>query len=103
MLMYLSLVRVASKRIRAPYHANYTRPIPSHSFHHLEQSPVDMWGPWIHEVFSIPVHVNQLDSIGNETRLTRQRVSSHQQSSVGVNAPRRGVKLCVVQSTRVHK
>ncbi|GFV61433.1 uncharacterized protein TNCV_2937751 [Trichonephila clavipes] len=60
-------------------------------------------GPWIHEVVSIPIHVHQLDSIGNETRQTRQRVSSHQQSNVGVDVPRRGVKLCVMQSTRVHE
>ncbi|GFT89135.1 hypothetical protein TNCV_3085281 [Trichonephila clavipes] len=37
---------------------------------------------WILEVVSIPVHVHQLDSIGNETRQTRQRVSSQQQSNV---------------------
>ncbi|GFV70199.1 uncharacterized protein TNCV_2553431 [Trichonephila clavipes] len=49
---------------------------------------------------SIPVHVHQLDSIGNENRQTS---SSHQQTIVGVDEPRRGVKLCVVQSTRVHE
>ncbi|GBN08537.1 hypothetical protein AVEN_142792-1 [Araneus ventricosus] len=38
-----------------------------------------MLGPWIHEVVSIPVHVYPPDTIGNETRLTRQLVSSHQQ------------------------
>ncbi|GFX17561.1 uncharacterized protein TNCV_3411611 [Trichonephila clavipes] len=60
------------------YHINCTRPIPSHRLHQLKQSSVDMQGPWIHEVVSIPVHFHQLDSIGNETRQTRQRVLSHQ-------------------------
>ncbi|GFX91980.1 uncharacterized protein TNCV_5004441 [Trichonephila clavipes] len=55
----------------------------------------------IHEVVFIPVHVHQPNSIGNETRQTRQRVCSHQQSNVSVDGPRRGVKPCVVQSTRV--
>ncbi|GFW58091.1 uncharacterized protein TNCV_2742371 [Trichonephila clavipes] len=41
-------------------------------------------GPWIHEVVSILVHVHQLDSIGNEARQTRQRVSSNQQSNAVV-------------------
>ncbi|GFX60578.1 hypothetical protein TNCV_3061511 [Trichonephila clavipes] len=50
--------------------------------------PVSMQGPWIHEIVSIPVHVHQLDSIGNETRQTRQHVSSHQQSYVSVDGPR---------------
>ncbi|GFW37926.1 hypothetical protein TNCV_4631271 [Trichonephila clavipes] len=53
-------------------------------------------GRWIHEVVSIPVHVNQLDSFRNETRQIRLRVSSHQQSNIVVDRPRRGVKLCVV-------
>ncbi|GFU23441.1 hypothetical protein TNCV_4447491 [Trichonephila clavipes] len=48
---------------------------------------------------ALPARVHQLDSIGNETRQTRQRVSSHQQSN-GVLEPRRGVNLCVVQSIR---
>ncbi|GFT90074.1 uncharacterized protein TNCV_3102491 [Trichonephila clavipes] len=56
----------------------------------------------IKEVASIPLHVSQLDSIGNETRQTRQRVSSHQQSHVGVDGPRRGAKSCIMQSTRIH-
>ncbi|GFY03728.1 hypothetical protein TNCV_3666381 [Trichonephila clavipes] len=47
-----------------------------------------MYGPWIHEAVSLPVHVHQLDSIGNKTRQTWQRVSSHQQSSVGIGLPR---------------
>ncbi|GFX09376.1 uncharacterized protein TNCV_1887891 [Trichonephila clavipes] len=54
-------------------------------------------GPWIHEV------VHHLDAIGNEIRQTMQRVSSHQQSNVDFARPRRGKKLCVVQSTRVHE
>ncbi|GFU80362.1 uncharacterized protein TNCV_3521361 [Trichonephila clavipes] len=86
-----------------PYPANCTRPIPSQSLHQLEQSPVDMWGPWIHEVVSIRVHVHQFDSIGNETRQTRQRLSSHQQSNVSVDGPSKGVKLYFVQSTRVYE
>ncbi|GFT10006.1 uncharacterized protein TNCV_1114621 [Trichonephila clavipes] len=86
-----------------PCHANCTRPIPSQSTHQLEQSPVDMSGSWIHEVVSIPVHVHQLYSIGNETRQTRQHVSRHQQFNVGVDGPRRGLRLCVVLSTRIHE
>ncbi|GFV89272.1 hypothetical protein TNCV_286051 [Trichonephila clavipes] len=35
-----------------------------------------------------------------ETGQTRQRVSSHQQSHFGFGEPRRGVKFCVVLSTR---
>ncbi|GFX67967.1 uncharacterized protein TNCV_2288291 [Trichonephila clavipes] len=68
-----------------------------------KQSPLPPLVTWIHEVFSIPVHVHQLDSIGNYTRQTRQRVFGHQQSNVGVDGLRRGIKLCVVQSTRVHE
>ncbi|GFQ68017.1 uncharacterized protein TNCT_1911 [Trichonephila clavata] len=82
------------------YHGNCTCLMPSQSLHQLEQSPDDMQGP---EFVSIPVRVHQLDSIGNETRQTRQLVSSHQQSKVGVDRPRRGVKLCVVQSARVYE
>ncbi|GFX98026.1 uncharacterized protein TNCV_4906761 [Trichonephila clavipes] len=97
-------VRVVSRSIRDPISRQlHTRPIPSHSIHQLEQSPVDMIGAWIHEVVSIPMHVHQLDSNENETRQTRKRISSHQQSNVGVNGPKRGVKLCVVQSRRVHE
>ncbi|GFW87417.1 hypothetical protein TNCV_1267901 [Trichonephila clavipes] len=48
-------------------------------------------------VISTPVHVHQLGSTVYETRQIRQRVSSHQQSNVGVDGPMRGVKLCVVQ------
>ncbi|GFY27480.1 uncharacterized protein TNCV_2071001 [Trichonephila clavipes] len=59
--------------------------------------------PWIYEVVSITVHVHQLDSIGNETRQTRQCVSSHQQSNIGIDGPRRGVTLCVLHSTKVHE
>ncbi|GFV72011.1 uncharacterized protein TNCV_2459441 [Trichonephila clavipes] len=60
-----------------PYHANCKRPIPLQSLHQLDESSVDMQGPWIHEIVSIPVHVHQLNSIGNETRQIRERVSSH--------------------------
>ncbi|GFY15946.1 uncharacterized protein TNCV_1285911 [Trichonephila clavipes] len=59
--------------------------------------------PWIHEVVSIPVPIHQLDSIGNDSRQNRQRISSHQQSTVSVDGSRLGVNLCVVQSTRVYE
>ncbi|GFU71064.1 hypothetical protein TNCV_1215901 [Trichonephila clavipes] len=51
----------------------------------------------------LPVRFHQLDSTGNETCQTRLRVSSHQQSNVDVDGPRRGVKLCVMQSSRIHE
>ncbi|GBO29947.1 hypothetical protein AVEN_27051-1 [Araneus ventricosus] len=86
-----------------PYHANCTRPISSHRLHQIEQSPVDNQGLWINDVVSILVHVHPSDTIGNETRQTRQRVSNHQQSNGSAVGPRRGVKLCAVQSTTVHK
>ncbi|GFU71460.1 uncharacterized protein TNCV_2378471 [Trichonephila clavipes] len=57
------------------------------------------WG----QVVSIPTHIHPLDSIRTKTRQIRQRASSHQQYNVGVDGPRRGIKLCVVQSTRVHE
>ncbi|GBN40736.1 hypothetical protein AVEN_6554-1 [Araneus ventricosus] len=82
----------------APYHANCTRPIPSQRLHQIEQSPADKQGLWINGVVSILVHVHPSDTTGNETRQTRQRVSSHQQFNVSVVGPRRGVKLCDVQS-----
>ena len=96
-----------------PHHSNCTRPTPLKSIHQVEQSPVymqvhgfmrlspypaDMQDPWTHEVVSMPVHVQPLDTIGNETRQTRQHISSHQQSNVGVDGPRRDVQLCIVQS-----
>ncbi|GBN46908.1 hypothetical protein AVEN_57578-1 [Araneus ventricosus] len=49
------------------------------------------------------IHVHPFDTIGNETRQTRQRVSSHQQFNGSIVGPRRGVKLYAVQSTSVHK
>ncbi|GFX52138.1 uncharacterized protein TNCV_547971 [Trichonephila clavipes] len=74
--------------------------VPQHNVRWIQlMSEVVLEDPWIHEVVSIPVHVHQLDSIRNETRQTRQRVSSHQQSNVGIDGPRRGIKLCVMQST----
>ncbi|GBM69580.1 hypothetical protein AVEN_261646-1 [Araneus ventricosus] len=63
------------------YHANCTRPIPSQSLHQIEQSPVDKQGLWINDVVSILVHVHPSDTIVNEARQTRQRVSSRQQSN----------------------
>ncbi|GBM96518.1 hypothetical protein AVEN_68018-1 [Araneus ventricosus] len=81
-----------------PYHTNCTRPIPSQRLHQIEQSPVDKQGLWINDVVSILVHVQPSDTIGNETRQTRQLVSSHQQSNGSVVWPRRGVKLCCAVS-----
>ncbi|GBM52510.1 hypothetical protein AVEN_106942-1 [Araneus ventricosus] len=86
-----------------PYHVNYTRPISSQRLHQMEQSPVDKQALWINDVVSILVHVHPSDTIGNEIRQTRQRVSSHQQSNGSVVGPRRGVKLCAVQSATVHE
>ncbi|GBM37397.1 hypothetical protein AVEN_28348-1 [Araneus ventricosus] len=85
------------------YHANCTRPIPSQRLHQIEQSPVDKQGLCINDVVSILAHVHPSDIIGNETRQTRQRVSSHQQSNGSVVGPKRGVKLCAAQSTTVHE
>ncbi|GBL82350.1 hypothetical protein AVEN_127460-1 [Araneus ventricosus] len=79
------------------------RPIPSQRLHQIEQSPVDKQGLWINDVVSILVHVHPSDTIGNETRQTRQRVSSHQQSNGSVVGPRQGVKLCAVQLATVHE
>ncbi|GBM08996.1 hypothetical protein AVEN_229035-1 [Araneus ventricosus] len=86
-----------------PYQANCKRSIPPQRLYQIKQFAVDMLGPWIHEVVSIPVHDHIPDTIGNETRQTRQLVSSHQQFNGGVGGPRRGVKLCAVQSTTVHE
>ncbi|GBL90989.1 hypothetical protein AVEN_184385-1 [Araneus ventricosus] len=86
-----------------PYHANCTRPIPSQRLHQIEQSPVDKQCLWINDVVSILVDVHPSDTIGNETRQTRQRVSSHQQSNDSVVGPRRGVKLCAMQSATLHE
>ncbi|GBM06849.1 hypothetical protein AVEN_173602-1 [Araneus ventricosus] len=102
MLKYLSLVRVVSRRIRGPICANCTRPISSQRLHQIEQSPVDKQGLWINDVVSILVHVHLSDTIENETRQTRQRVSRHQQPNGSVVEPRRGVKPYAVQSTTVH-
>ncbi|GFV70542.1 hypothetical protein TNCV_4957911 [Trichonephila clavipes] len=44
-----------------------------------------------------------MGAVGNETRQTMQRVSSNQQLDSGVERLRRGVKLCVMQSTRVQE
>ncbi|GBO05762.1 hypothetical protein AVEN_222880-1 [Araneus ventricosus] len=86
-----------------PYHANCTRPIPSQRIHQIEQSPVDKQGLRINYLVSTLVDVHPSDTIGNETRQTRQRVSSHQQSNGSVVGPRRGVKLCAMQSATVHE
>ncbi|GBN55137.1 hypothetical protein AVEN_14098-1 [Araneus ventricosus] len=86
-----------------PYHANCTLPIPSQRLHKIEHSPVDKQVLWINDVVSILVHLHPSDTIGNETRQTRQRVSSHQQSNGSVVGPRRRVKLYDVQSATVHE
>ena len=54
----------------------------------------------IHEVVSMPIHVHPLDTIGNETCLTRKHVSNHQKPSITLDRPRQGVKLCVLQSSK---
>ncbi|GBN93071.1 hypothetical protein AVEN_94015-1 [Araneus ventricosus] len=100
MLKYLSESSLDVSGV--PYHGNCTRPIPSQRLHQIEQSSVDKQGLWITDVVSILVHVHSSDTIGNETRQTRQCVSSHQQSN-GIIGPRRGVKLCAVQSATVHE
>ncbi|GBM03140.1 hypothetical protein AVEN_200829-1 [Araneus ventricosus] len=102
MLKYLSESSLDVSGV--PYHANCTRPIPSQRLHQIEQSPVDKQGLWINEVVSILVHVHPSDTIGNETPQTRKkRVFSHQQYNGSVVGPRRGVKICAVQSTTVHE
>ncbi|GBL95813.1 hypothetical protein AVEN_733-1 [Araneus ventricosus] len=86
-----------------PNHANCTRPIPSQRLHQTEQYPIDKQGLWINDVVSTLVHVHPPNTIGNEIRQTRQRVSSHQQANGSVVGPRRGAMLCAVQSTTVHE
>ncbi|GBM00503.1 hypothetical protein AVEN_111731-1 [Araneus ventricosus] len=86
-----------------PCHANWTRLILSQRLHQIEQSPVDKHGLRINDVVFILVHVHPSDTIGNETRQIRQRVSSHHQSNDSIVGPRRGVKLCAVQSATVHE
>ncbi|GBO45861.1 hypothetical protein AVEN_49320-1 [Araneus ventricosus] len=75
--------------------------MPSQRLHQIEQSPVDKQGLLINDVVSILAHVHPSDTIRNETRRTRQRVSVHQQSNGGSVGPRRGVKLYAVQSATV--
>ncbi|GBN47999.1 hypothetical protein AVEN_169807-1 [Araneus ventricosus] len=58
---------------------------------------------WVIDVVSVLVHVHPSDTIGNETRQTRQRVSNHQQPNGSVVGPRRVVKHCTVQSTTVNE
>ncbi|GBN05821.1 hypothetical protein AVEN_246794-1 [Araneus ventricosus] len=82
-----------------PYHANCTHPMPSQRLYQIEQSPVDEQVLWI----NVLVHMHPSETIGNETRQTRQRVSSHQQSNGSAVRPSRGVKLCAVESTTVRE
>ncbi|GBO35550.1 hypothetical protein AVEN_12421-1, partial [Araneus ventricosus] len=61
-------------------------------------------GLWINDVVSILVHVHPFDTIGNETRQTRQCVSSHQQSNhPSVLSGPGEEKACAVQSATVHE
>ncbi|GBN49756.1 hypothetical protein AVEN_102701-1 [Araneus ventricosus] len=85
-----------------PYHAYCTRHILSQKLHQIEQSPVEKQGLWINDDVSILVHVHPSDTMVNETRQTRQRVSSPQQPIGDAERPRRGVKLCVARSTTVY-
>ncbi|GBM52719.1 hypothetical protein AVEN_204701-1 [Araneus ventricosus] len=71
--------------------------------HQIEMSPVDKQVLWINDVVSIRVHVHLSDTIGNETRQTIQRASSHQQYNGSVVGPRRRVKPCAVRSPMVHE
>ncbi|GBL93641.1 hypothetical protein AVEN_61889-1 [Araneus ventricosus] len=100
MLKYLSESSLDVSGV--PYHANCTHPIPSQRLYQIEQSPVDKQGLWINDV-SILIHMHPSETIGNKTRQTRQRVSSHQQSNGSTVRPRRGVKLCAFQSTTVQE
>ncbi|GBM19021.1 hypothetical protein AVEN_172492-1 [Araneus ventricosus] len=90
MLKYLSTVRVVSRRIRG----HISRQL--HTFHTITEvqsmnSPLltnRMDYPiWIIDVVSILAHVHPSDTIGNETRQTRQRVFNHQQSNGSVVEP----------------
>ncbi|GBN59983.1 hypothetical protein AVEN_196479-1 [Araneus ventricosus] len=101
MLKYLSESSLDVSGV--PYHANCTRPTLSQRLHQIEQSPVKKQGLWINDVVSILVHVHPSDTIRNETRHTRQCVSSHQQSNGSIVGPRREVKLCAVQSATVYE
>ncbi|GBM79026.1 hypothetical protein AVEN_23065-1 [Araneus ventricosus] len=103
LLTHLCLSESSLDVSEVPYQANCKHSIPPQRLYQIKQFPVNMLGPWIHEVVSIPVQVHPPDRIGNQTHQTRQLVSSHQQFNGGVGGPRRGVKLCVVQSTTVHE
>ncbi|GBM07192.1 hypothetical protein AVEN_15433-1 [Araneus ventricosus] len=103
MLKYLSPVRVVSRRIRGPISRQLHTSHTITEAHQIEQSPVDKQGLWINDLVPILVHVHPSDTIGNESRQTRQRVSSHQQSNGSVVGPRKKVKLCSVQSATVHE
>ncbi|GBN12629.1 hypothetical protein AVEN_5070-1 [Araneus ventricosus] len=100
MLTYLSLSDWSLDVSGVPYKANCKRPIPPQR---LYQSSNPLLTCRVHEVVSIPVHVQRPYTIKNETRQTRQRVFSHQQSNRVVSGSRRGVKLCAVQSAMVHE
>ncbi|GBN64353.1 hypothetical protein AVEN_99543-1 [Araneus ventricosus] len=54
-------------------------------------------------MMSSPYSYTCIRTLQSENHQTRQRVSSHQQSNDSVNGPRRGVKLCAVQSAKVHE
>ncbi|GBN48903.1 hypothetical protein AVEN_23541-1 [Araneus ventricosus] len=84
LLTHLPLPESSLDVSEIPYQTNCKRSIPPQRLYQIKQFPVDMLGPWIHEVVSIPVRVHLPDTIGNETRQTRQLVSSHQQFNGGV-------------------
>ncbi|GBM29002.1 hypothetical protein AVEN_40752-1 [Araneus ventricosus] len=91
MLKYLSESSLGVSGV--PYHANCIPNMQSHCLHQIEQSPVDKQGLWMNDVVSILVHVHPSYTIGNETRQTRQRVSSLQQSNDS-EAQERSKALC---------
>ncbi|GBM91327.1 hypothetical protein AVEN_188616-1 [Araneus ventricosus] len=103
MKKYLSPVRVVSSHIRGPISRQLHTPNTITRFHHIEQFCVGKQSLCINDAVSIVVHVHLSYAVGNETRQTRQRVSSHEQFNGSVVGPRRGVKLCAVQSTTVHE
>ncbi|GBN59396.1 hypothetical protein AVEN_202009-1 [Araneus ventricosus] len=108
MLMFLYLSETSLDVLGVSYQAQCSKNQKLAPYHHrgstrLNSPLLTCRGPWIHEVVSISVHVHLPETIGNETRQTRQHVSSHQQTNGGVGEPRRDIKLCAVQSTTVHE
>ena len=92
MLIYVSPVRVVSWRIRVTISVQLHKP-------HTSIEPLLAW--------TVPCwHAGFMDlwgCLGNETRQTRQHVSSHQQSDVGFDEPRRGVSKDIRVGLRLRK